>query len=118
MPGLWLLRVELYAAMLHCIAFHYPAVTYVCRHSQYGYTLKNGLPRPYILGLLWYDTAKLRCDFPRINPNLKQVVDQSQDRSKREGGHEQGHKAKLDDCVQKTQKKTQALLNKYYYVCT
>lgn len=104
--------------MLHSIAFHYPAVTYVCRHSQYGYALKNGLPRPYVLGLLWYDAAKLRCDFPRINPNLKQVVDQSQDRSKWEGGHEQGHKAKLDDCVKKNEKKTQALLSKYYYVCS
>lgn len=73
-------------------------MTYIRCHSQYGNALKNGLPGPDILGLLWHDAAELSGDFPRIDSNLKQVVDQSQDRSQREGGHKQGHKAKLDDC--------------------
>lgn len=78
-------------------------ITYICYHSQNSDALQNGLPGPYILSLLWYDAAKLSCDFPGINPDLKQVVDQSQDRSQREGGHKQGHKTKLNDCQNKVQ---------------
>ncbi len=60
--------------------------------------MKNGLPGADILGLLWHDAAELSGDFPSVDPNLKQVVNESQDRSQREGGHEQGHKAELNDC--------------------
>lgn len=63
--------------------------------------MKNRLPGPDVLSLLWDDAAELSGDFPSINPNLKQVVDQSQDGGQREGGHKQGHKAKLDYCKRK-----------------
>lgn len=72
-------------------------VSHICCDSQYSDALKNGLPGADVLGLLRDDASKLSGDFPSVDPDLKQVVDQSQDRRQREGGDEQGHKAKLDD---------------------
>ena len=76
-------------------------MTHIRCDSHDGDTLKDGLPGSDILGLLRHDAAKLRGDFPGVDPDLKQVVDQSQDRSQREGRHEQGHEAKLDDWERK-----------------
>lgn len=70
---------------------------HVCGHGQDGHALQDGLPRPNVLGLLRHGAAELGGDLPRVDPDLKQVVDQSQDWSQREGGHEQGDEAKLDD---------------------
>lgn len=71
--------------------------THVCCHGQDGHALQDGLPRPDVLGLLRHHAAELGGDLPGVHPYLKQVVDQSQDGSQREGGHEQGDEAKLDD---------------------
>lgn len=71
--------------------------THVGGHGQDGHALQDGLPRPDVLGLLWHHAAELGGDLPGVHPDLKQVVDQSQDGSQREGGHEEGDEAKLDD---------------------
>lgn len=76
-----------------------PAVTptHVCGHGKDGHALQDGLPRPNVLGLLRHHAAELGGDLPCVHSDLKQVVDQSQDGSQREGGHKQGDEAKLDD---------------------
>lgn len=70
---------------------------YICRNSQNCNALEDGLPGSDVLSLFWQHTTKLGGDFPSVHPDLEEVVDQSEDRGQREGGHEQSHKAKLDD---------------------
>ena len=70
--------------------------THVGGHGQDGHALKDGLPGADVLGLLGHHAAELRGDLPGVHADLKQVVDQRQDRSQGEGGHEQGDEAELD----------------------
>lgn len=71
---------------------------YICCHGQYGHALEDGLPCADILSLLRDHSAELGRDLPGVDPDLKQVVDESQDGSQGEGGDEQGDKPELDHC--------------------
>ena len=82
--------------------------THVCCHSQNCNSLKNRLPGPNVLGLLWHYAAELGGNLPGVNSDLKQVVDQCQYWGQWEGCHKQCHKAKLDYCRGANLKYTQA----------
>lgn len=70
--------------------------THVGDDRQNGHGVEDLLPGTDISGLGGHRSPELRGELPRIHPDFKDVVEQSQERSQREGGHKQSDEAKLD----------------------
>lgn len=80
----------------------YIASKYVAYDGQMGEKRENLEPDANVLGLVADGAPRAAHELLRVQPDLDDVVQQSEERRERERGHEDRDEAELHDCVKET----------------